>query len=115
MYDLVIEGRIPKEGALIDACICIEDQRIAKIRRTAPGSGEYGEIHRAGRSILLPGAIDTHVHFRDPGMTAKEDFASGSISAAFGGVTTVIDMPNTRPPTIDQASLLQKEDIASNS
>ena len=46
---------------------------------------------------VLPGAIDVHVHFRDPGYPQKEDFASGTIAAAFGGVTTVFDMPNTIP------------------
>ena len=48
---------------------------------------------------MLPGAIDDHVHFRDPGYPHKEDFASGTAAAAFGGVTTVFDMPNTIPPT----------------
>ncbi|MGA1792800.1 MAG: dihydroorotase [Thermoplasmatota archaeon] len=115
MYDLVIEGRVLKDGSLVEAYVCIEDQRVAKVRRTLPGSGEYSEVHRAGKALVLPGAIDAHVHFRDPGMTAKEDFTTGSVSAAFGGVTTVIDMPNTRPPTIDQASLLRKEEIASSS
>ena len=113
MYDLVIEGRVLAGPSIVDAFVCIKDQRIFKIRRTMPGSGEYGEAHRSPRSIILPGAIDTHVHFRDPGSTAKEDFTTGSVSAAFGGVTTVVDMPNTRPPTIDQATLLGKEQIAS--
>ena len=48
---------------------------------------------------VLPGAIDVHVHFRDPGYPHKEDLASGTAAAAFGGVTTVFDMPNTIPPT----------------
>src|SRR4030081_1281799 len=48
---------------------------------------------------ILPGAIDVHVHFRDPGYPHKEDFATGTAAAAFGGVTTVFDMPNTIPPT----------------
>ena len=48
---------------------------------------------------VLPGAIDVHVHFRDPGYPHKEDWASGTAAAAFGGVTTVFDMPNTIPPT----------------
>ena len=49
---------------------------------------------------LLPGVIDEHVHFRDPGLTAKGDFYTVSRAAAAGGVTTVIDMPNTVPPTV---------------
>src|SRR5262245_1998974 len=50
-------------------------------------------------SHVLPGVIDAHVHFRDPGHPEKEDFASGSAAAVWGGVTTVLDMPNTDPPT----------------
>jgi dihydroorotase len=59
--------------------------------------------------------VDAHVHFRDPGLTKKEDFETGSISAAFGGVTTVVDMPNTKPPTVDQTTLKEKDEIASRS
>ena len=51
-----------------------------------------------GRHIL-PGIIDAHVHFRDPGVTHKEDFGTGSTAAVCGGVTTVVDMPNQIPPT----------------
>jgi dihydroorotase len=62
--------------------------------------------------IVLPGAIDVHVHFRDPGFTHKEDWESGSISAAFGGVTTVVDQPNTDPRVSDQRTFRLKLDIA---
>ena len=61
---------------------------------------------------LLPGVIDEHVHFRDPGLTAKGDFYTESRAAAAGGVTTVIDMPNTVPPTVTKERLLQKIEIA---
>jgi dihydroorotase len=60
---------------------------------------------------LFPGLIDAHVHFRTPGMTKKEDWTSGSRAALAGGVTTVLDMPNTVPPTIDEASLEQKREL----
>jgi len=62
--------------------------------------------------IVLPGAVDAHVHFRDPGYTYKEDWESGSISAAAGGVTTVIDQPNTDPKVIDARSFDLKLDEA---
>jgi allantoinase len=64
------------------------------------------EVDAAGR-FVLPGVVDGHVHFRDPGLTHKEDFGSGSEAAVMGGVTTVIDMPNTLPPTdsVDHARL----------
>lgn len=60
---------------------------------------------------LLPGLIDVHAHFRTPGMTKKEDWISGSRAALTGGVTTVLDMPNTIPPTIDLISLKAKRAI----
>ena len=62
--------------------------------------------------LVLPGAIDVHVHFRDPGPNYKEDWASGSASAAAGGVTAVIDQPNTVPRTMDARSFEEKLDIA---
>ncbi|MBI4995146.1 dihydroorotase [Candidatus Peregrinibacteria bacterium] len=62
--------------------------------------------------FILPGAIDMHVHFRDPGFTEKEDFASGSRAAAAGGVTTVVDMPNTLPPTLTFKDFEEKRLIA---
>ncbi|HIM33453.1 MAG TPA: hypothetical protein EYI97_03105, partial [Candidatus Poseidoniales archaeon] len=49
--------------------------------------------------MLLPAGFDMHVHFRDPGFPQKETWASGSAAAACGGVTAVVDMPNTQPPT----------------
>src|SRR5207237_10295372 len=48
--------------------------------------------------VVRPGAVDLHVHMREPGLTHKEDFASGTRSAAIGGVTTIAEMPNTVPP-----------------
>lgn len=64
-------------------------------------------IDAAGK-LLLPGAIDPHVHFREPGAEHKEDLASGSRAAARGGVTSFLEMPNTTPPTIDAATLADK-------
>lgn len=61
---------------------------------------------------VLPGLVDVHVHFREPGMEYKEDFSSGSSAAAVGGVTTVVDMPNTDPPTSTGQMLRQKRKLA---
>lgn len=69
------------------------------------------EIDCAGK-FVLPGAIDMHVHFRDPGFTEKEDFKTGSLAAVAGGVTTVIDMPNTDPPTLTFEDFEEKLAIA---
>jgi len=62
--------------------------------------------------IRLPGLIDVHVHFRTPGASHKEDFASGTAAALAGGFTTVLDMPNTSPPTVDEAALEAKIALA---
>ena len=68
-------------------------------------------IDAKGRHIL-PGLIDAHVHFRDPGMTHKEDFSTGSTAAVCGGITTVLDMPNVIPPTADAEQVRVKERLA---
>ena len=70
------------------------------------------ESYNAEGLHIMPGIIDAHVHFRDPGLTEKEDFETGSIAAAFGGVTMVADMPNTIPVTSTKESLDEKIKIA---
>jgi dihydroorotase len=65
-----------------------------------------------GDKLILPGGIDSHVHFRDPGFIYKEDFATGSTSAAYGGISCVLDMPNTSPPTVTSETLMEKAQIA---
>ena len=69
----------------------------------------------AGGKLLLPGAIDAHVHFRQPGDDHKETWETGSRSAAAGGVTTVVDQPNTSPPTVDGAAFDGKVALAADS
>jgi len=70
------------------------------------------EVYDADGKHILPGIIDSHVHFRDPGLTEKEDFQSGSAAAAFGGITTVADMPNTIPVTSTPERFNEKISIA---
>ncbi|GBU27533.1 allantoinase [Treponema sp. R8-4-B8] len=70
------------------------------------------DIYDAEGKHILPGIIDAHVHFRDPGLTEKEDFETGSVAAAFGGVTTVADMPNVIPVTSTAQNLKEKIKIA---
>ncbi|NJP66255.1 dihydroorotase family protein [Streptomyces sp. ventii] len=65
----------------------------------------------AGQAYVLPGLIDSHVHFRTPGLTAKEDWAHGSRAAVVGGVTTVMDMPNTVPPSLSAEALAAKAEL----
>ena len=62
---------------------------------------------------LIPGCIDPHVHFRDPGLTYKEDLESGSKAAAAGGITTFFDMPNTSPQTTTIEEMAVKKKLAS--
>lgn len=103
--DLWIRGGIiVTEYGEFPADIKIADGKIAAVVR--PGEKwEHGERDSgdaltvdASGCHVLPGVIDVHVHFRDPGLTHKEDFLTGSAAAACGGVTTVLDMPNTVPP-----------------
>lgn len=85
--------------------IKIEKGKITDISKS-PISGD--EIIDIKNNYILPGFIDPHVHFRDPGLTQKENFKTGSLSAANGGFTTVIDMPNTLPKTNTYENLKEK-------
>jgi len=110
--DLVIRGgKVVSPDRIVTASVAVKDGVITAV-------GEDAAMPQAGESIdatglhVLPGAIDVHVHFRDPGYPHKEDFASGTTAAAFGGVTTVFDMPNTLPPTGTAEALAEKHRIA---
>jgi allantoinase len=99
---------LPGEGELRRASIRVRGECIAEISESlAPEGGE--EVVDAAGLLVLPGAIDPHVHFDEPGFTSREDFLHGSAEAARGGVTTVIDMPCTSlPPVLDAAALDNK-------
>ena len=103
MYDLLFRGgRLPSGH---EADLAIQDGRIAAIGRV---EGEAKRMIDARGLTILPGAIDTQVHFREPGLTHKEDLESGSRSALHGGVTGYLEMPNTNPTTTDEATLRDK-------
>lgn len=110
-FDIVVKnGRVFTAHGQMSIDIWIKDGRIA-----AMGKDHQAEERIDARGMLvLPGAIDAHVHFRDPGPNYKEDWASGSAAAVAGGVTTVIDQPNTVPQTQDARSFAEKLDIASH-
>lgn len=99
---------LPGEDQLQKRDVRIEGERIAAIsKHLEPKAGEV-EVD-AGGLELYPGAIDPHVHFNEPGITHREDFAHGSMAAARGGVTTVIDMPCTSlPPVTNLANIKEK-------
>lgn len=112
--DLVIaNGTVVTSQATFTANIAIKDGKISAIGLPESMPPAAQTLDASGLHIL-PGAIDVHVHFRDPGYIHKEDFASGSAAAAFGGVTTVFDMPNTLPTVADAASLAEKHAIAAS-
>ncbi|MDD5614564.1 MAG: dihydroorotase [Candidatus Methanoperedens sp.] len=115
MPDLVIKNaRIFIDNAIQPAEIAIDNGKITKVGKIIDAK-DVNEVINAKNALVLPGAIDVHVHFRDPGMTKKEDWYTGSCAAAAGGVTTVIDHPNTIPPTIDPDSFKKKQKEAKKS
>ena len=105
MTDVVVRSRriLTAEGWL-DGTIAIERGRVAALAPASePNRGPSaspGAIRAidVGSRLVLPGLVDTHAHFRDPGFTHKEDWAHGSAAALAGGVTTTVDMPNVDPP-----------------
>ena len=112
--DLVINGgTIVSPDASYRASIAIKDGVIHAIGAPEAMPPATQILDATGLHIL-PGAIDVHVHFRDPGYPQKEDFASGTAAAAFGGVTTVFDMPNTLPTINNAEALADKHRIASS-
>ena len=104
--------RIIKNGRVLDPAnrldkvcdILIEDGKIAKVGADLSAAG--AEIIDAAGKVVAPGLIDMHVHLREPGQEAKEDFVSGSRAAAAGGYTTIATMPNTKP-VVDNAALVR--------
>ena len=106
-FDIVFKG-----GTVVNhagegvADLGVRDGRIAAIGEIAEGLA--GETIDARGLHILPGVIDTQVHFREPGMEHKEDLETGSRSAVLGGVTAVFEMPNTKPPTTSAAALAAK-------
>ena len=112
MADLVIRGgRVVSPDCVIDASIAVEDGVIVAVGSEAAMPPARATLDAKGLHVL-PGAVDVHVHFRDPGYPHKEDFRTGTAAAAFGGVTTVFDMPNTIPPTGTAEALIAKHRIA---
>jgi len=105
-FDLILRGAIAATpNGIAPADIAIAGGRFAAIGRVEGSAAE--EIDARGLHAL-PGVIDTQVHFREPGLMHKEDFAAGTAGAALGGVTAVFEMPNTNPNTVGAAELADK-------
>ena len=118
MRNFIIQnGNIVNEGRQIVGSLVVTDGIIDEIDTNnnnfdADKYKDY-EIIDASGCYVLPGIIDTHVHFREPGLTHKADIASESRAAAFGGVTSYFDMPNTNPQTTTLEALREKQELAS--
>lgn len=111
---LLNHGEIFIDGRIIRTNILISKGRILKVADEFV-LGKNIEVIECYGKLILPGIIDPHVHFREPGATHKEDFFTGSSAAAAGGITTVIDMPNNQPPILTVEDLNIKRDLARKS
>lgn len=110
-YDLMLRnGTVWTPGGPIEADVAVSGGKIAAIGER----GDAGETIDCTGLTILPGVIDTQVHFREPGLEAKEDLESGSRAAVLGGVTAVFEMPNTKPNTDSAEALADKLARAAN-
>jgi len=112
MKRLIKNAIIVNEGLQKTGSIVIADDRIAEITASITPHGTYDETVDATGCFVFPGIIDSHVHFREPGLTRKADMESESRAAAYGGVTSFFDMPNTQPQTTTPEALEEKFALA---
>ncbi len=112
LVDCCIENaKIYFKGNIVEGGILIDNGKIIKIKKNTSLIQSDHKINAKNR-LVLPGCIDVHVHLRDFKLSYKEDFYTGTCSAAKGGITTVLDMPNSKPPTINVNILKERKDIA---
>ena len=111
---MIHKAKIINEGNSFRGSVLIEGKKISKIfKDDVPESVmKSAEVIDAEDKWLLPGVIDSHVHFREPGLTQKGDFQSESRAAVAGGVTSIMDMPNCLPPTTSMAEVDKKIELA---
>ena len=111
-FSLIIKnGSCYIDGKLIKTDIGLSDNKIKKIGKIELNSSK---VYDATDKVVLPGIIDTQVHFREPGSTDAEDLESGSRAAVLGGVTSLFEMPNTNPPTSNLVEFDKKLQAAKN-
>ncbi len=105
-FDLILKGGMAATtGGIMRADVALRDGRIAAVGEIA---GDAAEVVDATGLHVLPGVIDSQVHFREPGLEHKEDLATGTAGAALGGVTAIFEMPNTSPNTLTADDLAEK-------
>jgi len=111
LVDSIVSGKIFWHNRLMDAAIAIDNGKIVDIglESSLPKADRY---YRFDDKIILPGLIDVHVHLRDQDLSYKETFESGSMAAAAGGFTTILDMPNNSPPTDSPQRFKDRVDLA---
>ena len=112
MKTLIKGGHLVNEGRISDGFIVVENGNIIAITKQQP-EASFDETIDASGCYVLPGLIDDHVHFREPGLTAKADIDSESRAAAAGGVTSYFDMPNCVPQTTTPEALEEKFQLSS--
>ncbi len=106
---VIAGGRVVTGNGVIEGSVGIRDGRIACLAEGAhPGDLTAPEVIDARGRWVLPGLIEPHCHFWDPGPTHREDWSTGTAAAAAGGITTVIEMPLSDPPTVDAAAFTLK-------
>ncbi len=105
---LIRNARVVNEGTVVQADVLVRNGRIEQVAAQGIGVANGVQEFDARGKHLLPGAIDDQVHFREPGLTHKEDIAHGSAAAVAGGITTFMEMPNTVPQTLTQELLEAK-------
>jgi allantoinase len=111
--DIVIKnGLTVLPTGITQSSLIIDNGKIIGIMKSSEPKAD--KVIDANGKVVLPGMIDMHVHLRDPGFPERENFESGTRAAAAGGVTTIIDMPNTQPATVTLEAFKQKKDIADN-
>lgn len=113
MKTLIYGAIIVNGGRSFKGCLTLENDLIASVTEgDAVPEGHFDLRLNAEDCVVMPGVIDDHVHFREPGLTAKADLESESRAAAYGGVTTFFEMPNTLPQTTTLETLNQKLELA---
>ena len=112
MRTLIKNARIVNEGKVFEGDLLVRDDRIDQIGRSISSKSNDTKIIEAEGNYLIPGFIDDQVHFREPGLTHKETIKTGSKAAIAGGITSFIEMPNTKPQTTNFDELENKFAIA---